>query len=87
MYTTNSQLEDALAMSIDDMRMAEQMLRLHGATAGADTRIARAAQPLTCAADDAIRSLASRCIFRSSSDSISFSKNESESCKSARGDS
>lgn len=36
MYTTNSQLEDALAMSIDDMRMAEQMLRLHGATAVAN---------------------------------------------------
>lgn len=36
MYTTSSQLEDALAMSIDDMRVAEQMLRLRGATAVAD---------------------------------------------------
>ena len=36
MYITPSQLEDALAMSIDDMRMAEQMLRLHGATAVAN---------------------------------------------------
>ena len=36
MYTSTNQLEDALAMSIDDMRMAEQMLRLKGATAVAD---------------------------------------------------
>ena len=36
MYTMPSQLEDALAMSIDDMRMAEQMLRLHGASAVAN---------------------------------------------------
>ena len=36
MYATTSELEDALAMSIDDMRAAEQMLRLHGAASVAD---------------------------------------------------
>ena len=36
MYDTTNQLEDALAMSIDNMRVAEQMLRLRGADAVAD---------------------------------------------------
>ena len=31
MYDTTNQLEDALALSIDDMRVAAHMLRIHGA--------------------------------------------------------
>lgn len=34
--STQSQLEDALAMSIDTLRMAEQMLRLNGSAPVAD---------------------------------------------------
>ncbi len=34
--STQSQLEDALAMSIDTLRMAEQMLRLKGSAPVAD---------------------------------------------------
>ena len=34
--TTISEIEDALAMSTDTLRMAEQMLRLNGAGAVAD---------------------------------------------------
>lgn len=33
---TQSEVEDALAMTIDVMRMAEQMLRIRGATSMAD---------------------------------------------------
>jgi len=36
MSATQSEVEDALAMSIDVMRMAEQMLRLRGAASMAD---------------------------------------------------
>ena len=36
MSATPSEVEDALAMSIDVMRIAEQMLRIRGATSMAD---------------------------------------------------
>ena len=36
MTATSNEIEDALAMSIDAMRMAEQMLRIRGADSMAD---------------------------------------------------
>ena len=36
MTSTPNEIEDALALSIDVMRMAEQMLRLRGAASTAD---------------------------------------------------
>jgi hypothetical protein len=52
-----------------------------------ETLTTRGRNQTICRARVAYRILASRRTFRSSSDSISFSKNESESSKSARTDS